>query len=93
MHREHCVASGIRNILISRMLPMTPKVYDLMRAGYCVARILGQHVGEEQLRRRTRIIQDLRPAAGYCRGDGDSNWFTICPTEGDHWVIEADRVG
>lgn len=33
-------------------------------AAYRVARILGQHVGQEQLRRRARIIQDLMRTAG-----------------------------
>jgi hypothetical protein len=29
-----------------------------------IARLLGQHVGEEQLRRRARLIQDLIQTAG-----------------------------
>ncbi|WP_247398072.1 hypothetical protein [Bradyrhizobium sp. 76] len=29
-----------------------------------VARLLGQHVGEEQLRRRARLIQDLMQTVG-----------------------------
>jgi hypothetical protein len=33
-------------------------------AAYRVARLLGQHVGEEQLRRRARLIQDLMQTAG-----------------------------
>jgi len=31
---------------------------------YNIARVLGQHVGEEQLRRRARIIQDLLRTVG-----------------------------
>lgn len=33
-------------------------------AAYRIARLLGQHVGEEQLRRRARLIQDLMQTAG-----------------------------
>jgi hypothetical protein len=35
---------------------------------YSIARLLGQHVGEEQLRRRARIIQDLLVTAGPLAG-------------------------
>jgi len=37
-------------------------------AAYRIARMLGQHVGEEQLRRRARIIQDLMRTAGPIAG-------------------------
>ena len=37
-------------------------------AAYRIARMLGQHVGEEQLRRRARIIQDLMQTAGPVAG-------------------------
>jgi hypothetical protein len=33
-------------------------------AAFRIARLLGQHVGEEQLRRRARLIQDLIQTAG-----------------------------
>jgi len=33
-------------------------------AAFKIARLLGQHVGEEQLRRRARLIQDLIKTAG-----------------------------
>jgi hypothetical protein len=33
-------------------------------AAFQIARLLGQHVGEEQLRRRARLIQDLIKTAG-----------------------------
>src|SRR4051812_29681681 len=35
---------------------------------YSIARLLGQHVGEEQLRRRARIIQDLLVTVGPLAG-------------------------
>jgi hypothetical protein len=37
-------------------------------AAYRIARMLGQHVGEEQLRRRARLIQDLLQTAGPLAG-------------------------
>lgn len=37
-------------------------------AAYRMARMLGQHVGEEQLRRRARLIQDLLHTAGPLAG-------------------------
>jgi hypothetical protein len=33
-----------------------------------MARLLGQHVGEEQLRRRARLIQDLMQTVGPLAG-------------------------
>jgi len=56
------------NILGSLIFQIVPKI---MAGGgkpnalaYSMARALGQHVGEEQLRRRARIIQDLLVTAG-----------------------------
>jgi hypothetical protein len=56
------------NITGSLIFQIVPKI---MAGGgkpnalaYSMARALGQHVGEEQLRRRARIIQDLLVAAG-----------------------------
>jgi hypothetical protein len=37
-------------------------------AAYRLARLLGQHVGEEQLRRRAKVIQDLMRTAGPLAG-------------------------
>jgi hypothetical protein len=37
-------------------------------AAYRIARLLGQHVGEEQLRRRARLIQDFMQTAGPLAG-------------------------
>jgi hypothetical protein len=37
-------------------------------AAFRIARLLGQHVGEEQLRRRARLIQDLLQTAGPLAG-------------------------
>ena len=59
------VTGNILGVLIFQVLPSTmaqggkPNV-----AAYRMARMLGQHVGEEQLRRRARIIQDLMRTAG-----------------------------
>jgi hypothetical protein len=56
------------NILGSLIFQVIPKI---MAGGgkpnalaYSIARALGQHVGEEQLRRRARIIQDLLVTVG-----------------------------
>jgi hypothetical protein len=56
------------NILGSLIFEILPKI---MAGGgrpnavaYTIARALGQHVGEDQLRRRARIIQDLLHTAG-----------------------------
>ncbi len=66
------LAFGTGNLLgnlVFRILPTT-----MMRGGkpnaaaYRMARMLGQHVGEEQLRRRARIIQDVVRAAGPLAG-------------------------
>lgn len=59
------VTGNIIGMLIFQILPSTmarggkPNV-----AAYRIARMLGQHVGEDQLRRRARIIQDLMQTAG-----------------------------
>ena len=37
-------------------------------AAFKIARVLGQHVGEEQLRRRARLIQDLLQTVGPLAG-------------------------
>ncbi len=56
------------NLLGSLIFQIVPKI---MAGGgkpnalaYGIARALGQHVGEEQLRRRARVIQDLLVTAG-----------------------------
>lgn len=59
------VTGNIIGILIFQVLPS-----QMAQGGkpnptaYRIARMLGQHVGEEQLRRRARIIQDLMRTAG-----------------------------
>jgi hypothetical protein len=59
------VTGNILGFLIFQVLP------KIMAGGgrpnavaYNIARVLGQHVGEEQLRRRARIIQDLLHTVG-----------------------------
>ena len=59
------VAGDILGFLIFRSLPKIMAHGGKPNAiAYKVARTLGQHVGEEQLRRRARIVQDLALAAG-----------------------------
>jgi hypothetical protein len=60
------------NILAVLLFDVLPRV--LAQGGkpnafaFRVARLLGQHVGEEQLRRRARLIQDLMHTAGPLAG-------------------------
>jgi hypothetical protein len=54
------VAGNIAGILVFQALPKIMMVGGKPNAvAYGMARALGQHVGQEQLRRRARIIQDL----------------------------------
>lgn len=59
------VTGNILGILVFQILPSTMAHGGRPNAAaYRLARMLGQHVGEEQLRRRARIIQDLLRTAG-----------------------------
>ena len=60
------VTGNILGFLILNVLPktMTQGGGKPNPVAYKVAGLLGPHVGEEQLRRRARIIQDLMTAAG-----------------------------
>jgi hypothetical protein len=59
------VTGNILGFLIFRALPMIMERGGKPNAvAYTVARALGPHVGEEQLRRRARIVQDLLVTAG-----------------------------
>ena len=61
--------SLIIGLLIFDVLPNTMAQGGKHNAlAYSIARLLGQHVGEEQLRRRARIIQDLLVTAGPLAG-------------------------
>ena len=63
------VTGNIIGILIFEVLPKTMAQGGKPNAlAYSIARLLGQHVGEEQLRRRARIIQDLMVTAGPLAG-------------------------
>ena len=63
------VTGNILGTLIFYVLPATMAQGGKPNAAaYRLARVLGQHVGEEQLRRRARIIQDLWRAAGPLAG-------------------------
>jgi hypothetical protein len=63
------VTGNILGIFIFQILPSTMAHGGRPNAAaYRVARILGQHVGEDQLRRRARIIQDLTRTAGPVAG-------------------------
>ena len=63
------VTGNIIGILIFQVLPSQMALGGKPNAAaYKIARMLGQHVGEEQLRRRARIIQDLMRTAGPIAG-------------------------
>lgn len=60
---------NIFGFMIFQVLPKTMVQGDKPSAlAYTVARALGHHVGEEQLRRRARIVQDLLRTAGPLAG-------------------------
>lgn len=59
------LTGNILGILILRLLASSLSQGDKPNAAaYRVAQLLGQHVGDEQLRRRARLIQDLMRTAG-----------------------------
>jgi len=63
------VTGNILALLIFQILPSTMSHGGKPNAAaYRIARMLGQHVGEDQLRRRARIIQDLIRTAGPLAG-------------------------
>jgi hypothetical protein len=63
------VTGNIIGFLIFDVLPKTMAQGGKPNAmAYTIAQLLGQHVGEEQLRRRARLIQDLLSAAGPVAG-------------------------
>jgi hypothetical protein len=60
---------NILGLLIFQILPSTMAQGGKPNpAAFRMARMMGQHVGEEQLRRRARIIQDLMRTAGPLTG-------------------------
>jgi len=59
------VSGNILGVLIFQVLPRVLTQGGKPNAfAFRMARLLGQHVGEEQLRRRARLIQDLMQTAG-----------------------------
>jgi hypothetical protein len=63
------VTGNIIGFLILDVLPKTMAQGGKPNAlAYSIARMLGQHVGEEQLRRRARVIQDLLVTVGPLAG-------------------------
>jgi hypothetical protein len=59
------VSGNILGVLIFHVLPsVLAQGGKPNAAAFKVARLMGQHVGEEQLRRRARLIQDLIRTAG-----------------------------
>ena len=59
------ISGNILGVLIFQVLPRVLAQGGKPNAfAFKVARLLGQHVGEEQLRRRARLIQDLMQTAG-----------------------------
>jgi hypothetical protein len=67
-----CLAFVTGNILSALIFKILPGTLAGGRrpnpAAFKLARLLGQHVGEEQLRRRARLIQDLMQTAGPLAG-------------------------
>jgi hypothetical protein len=66
------LAFGSGNIMGLLVLQVLPQILSQggrpNAAAFRIARLLGQHVGEEQLRRRARLIQDLMRTAGPLAG-------------------------
>ena len=63
------VTGNILSTMIFRILPrMLAQGGKPNAAAFRIARLLGQHVGEEQLRRRARLIQNLMQTAGPLAG-------------------------
>jgi len=63
------VSGNILGVLIFQVLPRVLAQGGKPNAfAFRMARLLGQHVGEEQLRRRARLIQDLMQTAGPLAG-------------------------
>jgi hypothetical protein len=59
------VSGNILGVLVFRVMPkVLAQGGKPNAAAFRMARLLGQHVGEEQLRRRARLIQDLIRTAG-----------------------------
>jgi hypothetical protein len=59
------ISGNILGILIFQVLPkILTQGGKPNAAAFKIARLLGQHVGEEQLRRRARLIQDLLQTVG-----------------------------
>ena len=73
---EYCasiaLAFGSGNILGVVVFQVLPRILSQggrpNAAAFTIARLLGQHVGEEQLRRRARLIQDLMQTVGPLAG-------------------------
>ncbi len=63
------VSGNILSVVIFQVLPRVLSQGGKPNAfAFRVARLLGQHVGEEQLRRRARLIQDLMQTVGPLAG-------------------------
>lgn len=63
------VSGNILSVVIFQILPRVLSQGGKPNAfAFRVARLLGQHVGEEQLRRRARLIQDLMQTVGPLAG-------------------------
>jgi hypothetical protein len=59
------LSGNILGTIVFRLLPSTLAQGGKPNSGaFAVARLLGEHVGEEQMRRRARVIQELLQTAG-----------------------------
>ena len=75
------------NILVTLVLFILPSTIASSgkpnAAAYRIARMLGQHVGQETMRRRARRIQDLMQTVGpHCRRGGDRGRLHLYRPEG-----------
>ena len=68
VRHEHPACLYLRQLLGVLILPCAAARArarrQAQRPAFRVARLLGQHVGDEQLRRRARLIQNLMQTAG-----------------------------
>lgn len=63
------ISGNIASVVVFQVLPRVLSQGGKPNAfAFRVARLLGQHVGEEQLRRRARLIQDLMQTVGPLAG-------------------------
>ena len=85
------VTGNILGFLIFDVLPKTMAQGGKPNAlAYKIAGVLGQHVGQEQLRRRARTIQDLLVTAGPLAGIvSDGGRLDVCRPQRCFWLVRT----